>query len=92
MTGVQTCALPISDFYKFDQFTDRIYQHNPLELKIVEDMADYDTTSMDDEALDVEDTLTLLSQYCDSLVVDVDKARLKTLMRTLYVEAQNIEE
>mgnify|MGYP006278074583 CR=1 FL=1 len=81
-----------TDFYKFDQFTDRIYQHNPLELKIVEDMADYDTTSMDDEALDVEDTLTLLSQYCDSLVVDVDKARLKTLMRTLYVEAQNIEE
>ena len=89
---VKVIVVNKTDFYKFDQFIDRAYQHNPLELKIVEDMADYDNSSMKDEELDVEDTLTLLSQYCDNLVVDVDKTRLKTLMRTLYVEAQNIEE
>ena len=80
------------DFYKFDMFVDKIYQQNPLELKIIEDMADYEAGQVSDEDLDVEDTLTLLSQYCDNLVVEVDKDKLKTLMRTLYIEAQNAEE
>lgn len=80
------------DFYIFDKFLERIYLQNPLELKVVEDMSDLDGSSVSDTDLDVEDTLTLLSQYCDNIVVDVDKDKLKTLMRTLYVEAQNVEE
>jgi hypothetical protein len=33
-----------------------------------------------------------LSQYVDSLDTEADKDRIKTLMKTLYVEAQNYEE
>jgi len=47
---------------------------------------------MGDQEVDLEDTVTLLSQYVDSLDTEADKNRIKTLMKTLYVEAQNYEE
>jgi hypothetical protein len=47
---------------------------------------------MGDQEVDLEDTVTLLSQYVDSLDTEADKDRIKTLMKTLYVEAQNYEE
>ena len=47
---------------------------------------------LDDKDIDLEDTVTLLSQYVDSLDTDADKDRIKTVMKTLYVEAQAFEE
>jgi hypothetical protein len=38
-----------------------------------------------------EDTVTILNNYVDSLDLDADKEKLKTLMRALYTEAQHIE-
>lgn len=80
-----------TDFYKFDQFVEKIYQSNPLELKIIEDMSEFEAEALGSEEVDLEDTLTLLSQYVDNLDTDADKSRIKTLMKTLYVEAQNYE-
>ena len=80
------------DYYKFDQFIERLYKVNPLELKIIEDLSEFESDAMGDQEVDLEDTVTLLSQYVDSLDTDADKDRIKTLMKTLYVEAQNYEE
>jgi len=77
-----------TDFYKFDRFVEKIYQSNPLELKIIEDMSEFEADAVGDEHMDLEDTMTLLSQYVDNLDTDADKERIKTLMKTLYVEAQ----
>lgn len=81
-----------NDFYKFEQFVERIYKSNPLELKIIEDFSEFESDALGDDNMDLEDTLTLLSQYVDNLDTDADKNRIKTLMKTLYVEAQNYEE
>jgi hypothetical protein len=35
--------------------------------------------------------MTLLSEYVDSVESAKDKERLKTLLKTLYVEAQSLE-
>ena len=80
------------DYYKFDQFIERLYKVNPLELKIIEDLSEFEADAMGDQEIDLEDTVTLLSQYVDSLDTEADKDRIKTLMKTLYVEAQNYEE
>ena len=80
------------DYYKFDQFIERLYKVNPLELKIIEDLSEFESDAMGDQEVDLEDTVTLLSQYVDSLDTEADKDRIKTLMKTLYVEAQNYEE
>lgn len=81
-----------TDYYKFDQFVERIYSCNPLELKIVEDLSEFEAEALGDDDMDLEDTLTLLSQYVDSLDTDANKDRIKTLMKTLYVEAQQTED
>lgn len=80
-----------TDYYAFDQFVDKIYKANPLELKIVEDMSEFESQALGDEPVDVEDTFTLLSQYVDAIETEADKDKIKTLMKTLYVEAQNYE-
>jgi hypothetical protein len=36
--------------------------------------------------------MTLLSNYVDSIDTDADKERLKSILKTLYVEAQHYEE
>lgn len=79
------------DFYKFDKFVEDIYKVNPLELKIIEDFSEFEAEALD-ESVDLEDTLTLLSNYVDSIETDTDKEKLKGLMKTLYVEAQHYGE
>jgi hypothetical protein len=79
------------DFVKFDKFIEKIYSKEPIELKIIEDFSEFEAEAID-ESIDLEDTMTLLSNYVDSVETDADKDRLKTLLRTLYVEAQHFEE
>ena len=79
------------DFHKFDQFIERIYKRDPLEIKIIEDFSEFESEALDD-AIDLEDTMTLLSGYVDNIETDADKDRLKTLLKTLYVEAQHYED
>jgi hypothetical protein len=71
---------------------ERAYKTNPIEIKIIEDFSEFEADSQTDEELNVEDTLSLLSQYVDAIDTDADKDKIKTLMRTLYVEAQNVDE
>ena len=79
------------DFIKFDKFIEAIYKQNPIELKIIEDFSEFESEAID-ENVDLEDTMTLLSNYVDSVETDADKDRLKSLLKTLYVEAQHYEE
>jgi hypothetical protein len=80
-----------TDFSEFDRFVDRLYAQNPLELKIIEDFSEFESEALDEENLNLEDTMTLLSQYVDSLETDANKDRIKTILKTLYVEAQDYE-
>jgi DNA repair exonuclease SbcCD nuclease subunit len=78
------------DFVKFDSFIEAIYKQNPIELKIIEDFSEFESEAIDD-SVDLEDTMTLLSNYVDSVDTDADKNRLKGLLKNLYVEAQHYE-
>ena len=79
------------DFVKFDRFIERIYSKEPIELKIIEDFSEFEAEALD-ESIDLEDTMTLLSNYVDSVETDVDRDKIKGILRTLYVEAQHYEE
>jgi DNA repair exonuclease SbcCD nuclease subunit len=81
-----------NDFYKFDQLIDRLYKQNLLELKIIEDFSEFEAEALGDENLDIEDTMSLLNSFVDTTETDADKPRIKTLLKELYVEAQNQEE
>ena len=77
--------------YDYEKYLEKLYGHNPVEVKIIEDFSEFEAEFVETEDLDVSDTLTLLTQYVDAIETDIDKERLKNLMKTLYIEAQNQE-
>jgi DNA repair exonuclease SbcCD nuclease subunit len=79
-----------TDYYKFDQFINKLYTKGCHDIKIVEDMSEFQQGEVD-ETIDLEDTLSILSNYVDSVNTDVDKEKIKTYMKSLYTEAINLE-
>ena len=79
-----------TDFYKFDKFIQKLYNKGCHEIKIIEDMSEFSDGEIGEE-INLEDTLSVLAHYIDSIETDVDKEQVKTYMRTLYTEAVNIE-
>ena len=81
------------DLYQFDRFIDRVLSDSGAhEVKIVEDFSDLDASNVDDTIFEnAEDTMTLLERYIDELDVDLNKRRLTNMMKSLYVEASDLE-
>ncbi len=79
-----------TDYYKFDKFIQKLYNKGCHEIKIIEDMSEFQDGEVGEE-INLEDTLSVLAHYIDSIETDVDKEQVKTYMRTLYTEAVNIE-
>jgi hypothetical protein len=89
---VKMIVVKKTDFKQYDSFVDALYTHGIAELKIMEDMRAFEEDSVDDTIV-VDDTATLLERYVDEIDVDdtVDRDKLKSVLRGLYIEAQNIE-
>ena len=80
------------DLYQFDKFTDRLLQEQTHEVKIVEDFSELDASNVSDEIVEnAQDTTTLLEKYVDDLDVDLNKQRLKNTLKSLYLEACDLE-
>jgi hypothetical protein len=77
------------DFAKFDKFIEEVYNHNPLEVKVMEDMIEFNNRN--DNITNVEDVFTLLTKYVDGLDTDADKEKIKLVMKDLYEKAQEVE-
>ena len=80
------------DLYEFDKFTDKLLAADCYEVKIIEDFSELDASNVSDDIVEnAEDTMTLLERYVDELDVSLDKTRLKTTIKALYNEAQDLE-
>lgn len=79
-----------TDYYKFDKYVQKLYTKGCAEIKIVEDLSEFNEGEVSSD-INLEDTLDVLSNYIDSIQTDADKEKIKTFMRTLYTEAVNIE-
>ena len=80
------------DLYQFDHFVDRLLLADAHDVKIIEDFSEMDASNVSDDIVEnTEDTMTLLEKYIDELDVTLDKSRLKTTMKSLYTEAQDLE-
>jgi DNA repair exonuclease SbcCD nuclease subunit len=87
---VKVIVINKKDTYMFDRLLDRIQNRRILELKIQENFAEFIGTAVDDEAVSVEDTETLLSSYVDAVETELDKERIKTEVGNLMIEAQSL--
>jgi hypothetical protein len=79
------------DNQMFDRLLERMYNDISVhELKILEDYSDLSAANVsDDVAEGSEDTMKLVSNYVDQLEVDLDKERLKVMIKEMYIEAQD---
>ena len=75
--------------YVFDMFINKLYDAGTLDITIAEDFSDIEED--DNEVDQAEDTVTILNKYVENLTTDLDKDKLKVLMKELYVEALNEE-
>lgn len=81
-----------SDTFVFDRFIDRIQDIGVHELKIAETFDEFIGENVEiDSSISVEDTTELLDSYVEAVETDLDKDRIKNVMRSLYVEASNLE-
>jgi hypothetical protein len=74
----------------FEKFMERLFTVAPADIKIEDDM------SLDDGSEEMvvdmaEDTLTILFKYVDCLEIDTDKDKIKEELRTLHIEATNMD-
>jgi DNA repair exonuclease SbcCD nuclease subunit len=86
---VKVVVVKKSDFAYFDAFIDNLYQCNLIELKIIEDFSEFEDDAVGEVEVNLEDTMTLLNDYVDNVATDLDRDKLKSVLRTLYVEAQS---
>ena len=89
-TFVKLIVVNKTDYYKFDKFTQKLYNKGCYEIKIIEDMSEFEDGEIDSD-INLEDTVSVLSNYIESIETDVDKEKIKTFMKSLYTEAINVE-
>ena len=88
---VKVIVVKKENFGKFDKLIDSLYSCNLVELKIIENFSEFEDNAVGEMDLKLDDTITLLNDYVDNTITDLDKSRLKTLLQSLYVEAQHHE-
>ena len=87
---VKVVVLNKTNPYLFDTFINNIYQAGPIDITIAEDFTETEDFT-DDDVDQAEDTTTILNKYIDNLTTDLEKDRIKSLLRELYIEALNEE-
>lgn len=76
-----------NDYAKFDYKVKLLQDMGLADLKIVEDLG---VEIEQGAVLETEDTMTLLDSYIDEIDIKVNKSNVKSLMRSLYVEASEL--
>jgi hypothetical protein len=77
-----------SDTKKFEKFIDKLYSANIAELKVVENFQIQDIEDFD--ALESEDTLSILNRYILESEIDLDKSLIQRMIQEIYQEACEI--
>jgi hypothetical protein len=71
---------------KFNDFLAKVYDTGIVDLKVIENF-DVDISSVTD-TIEVQDTLTLLSEFVSNLETDINKDNIMSILKSLYYEAQ----
>lgn len=88
---VKVYVVAKNDLKMFEKYLDRIQSYAIHELKINENFSEFMGSSVDDEAVNIEDTTSLLSSYIDAISTGLDKEKIKSEVFSLMNEAQSME-
>ena len=74
----------------FDRLIEKFYDVGIHDLKIAEDTSLFMEES-DTENIEHEDTLTTLQRYIEEMKENYDKTELKSIIKSIYVEACEVQ-
>ena len=76
------------DYVKFDYAVTQLQSLGVADLKIIENLS----VELEDgeSVIETEDTMTLLDNYIDEIDLKVSKSSVKSIMRSLYMEASEL--
>jgi len=80
-----------TDIHMFDRFMLNLQSVNPFDIKIIESFQEFSGENVEDEHINLEETETLLDTYIDGIETNLSNDKLKSLTRSFYVEAQDID-
>ena len=76
------------DYAKFDYAVSQLQNMGLADLKIIEDLSlDLENGSV---VMETEDTMSLLDNYIDEIDLKANKGNIKSVMRSLYMEASEL--
>lgn len=78
-----------TDAVAFEKFIGRINKRNPVDLKIIEDFSEF--LDNEDSSIEIEDTLSILSDYVDCIDTELNRDKIKSTLKDLYLESMNVE-
>ena len=77
------------DYYKFDNFVSKLYDSNVYEIKITEEIEV--VAFKNDDVFNIEDTMSLVNTYIETVETTIDKNNIKSYFKMLYLEAMENE-
>ena len=92
-TYVKVVVLNKTNPYLFDRFMANLYDVNPVDITIAEDIIDL-TEGLDDDIVNqAEDTVSIINKFVDGIKEEhIDNDKLKSVLKELYIEALNLEQ
>jgi DNA repair exonuclease SbcCD nuclease subunit len=79
-----------TNVFLFDTMMDNLTRSNPIDVTVVEDFSE---ATIDElyEVDQADDTATILDKYIDNVEIDLNKDKLKSIIKEVYTEALTIE-
>jgi DNA repair exonuclease SbcCD nuclease subunit len=92
-TYVKVVVVNKTNPYLFDKFMSNLYNVNPVDITIAEDIIDL-TEGLDDDIVNqAEDTISIINKFVDGIKEEhINNDKLKSVLKELYVEALNLEQ
>jgi DNA repair exonuclease SbcCD nuclease subunit len=88
---VKVIVIKKGNAFLFETFMDNLNKANPIDVTIVEDFTDSDTPLNAEDINQADDTMSIIDKVVDGLEIDLQKPRLKSILRQVYTEASIIE-
>jgi DNA repair exonuclease SbcCD nuclease subunit len=76
-----------TDAKKFDAFLSSMWLIKPNDISIIENLEEWNGGVITEEDIDIDDTISVMRKYIDSLEIEVDKEKVKDYLNGLYMEA-----
>lgn len=87
---VKVVVVKKADQEKFERFIDSLIKAGAIDIAVVEDFTDVNEAEVD-EVNQADDTMTILSKYIDNIEIDLNKDKLKGIIKEIYTEALSFE-